>query len=378
MKKAVIFDMDGVLIDSEYAYFLRRMKFFDSIGIEPGTRNFTDFIGLSDSMIWEKLIIDDKNKRIITGEVNAVLNIIEEKDEVKECFDDYEKELALADYRKIYRINRGVIISDNSVICTVGVDSDGRYIVNIHTLDKQAYVNKDLLYTEDSFIRREEIELKDEFSISSLRFEKNKHKPAITYSFVFSNTGNLIDLNIISSCVYLTSGSQYDSESNSISYEYYRELYEKTVGLFESDCNFISKMQLLVLGKLVSFLPLVYYKKVTEVESKISSYYDSDFWKLYNYFSNKDKESLVSAIRASHERTIYGTSPLYDRSMNIFNANGVIDLYNQSIISDYSKGLLDEMSINEIKKESEEIAGILNSGVPVTELKGRFKGRVHK
>lgn len=63
MKKAVIFDMDGVLIDSEYAYFLRRMKFFDSIGIEPGTRNFTDFIGLSDSMIWEKLIIDDKNKR---------------------------------------------------------------------------------------------------------------------------------------------------------------------------------------------------------------------------------------------------------------------------------------------------------------------------
>lgn len=63
MKKAVIFDMDGVLIDSEYAYFKRRMNFFDSIGEEPGTRNFTDFIGLSDKMIWEKLIPYDENKR---------------------------------------------------------------------------------------------------------------------------------------------------------------------------------------------------------------------------------------------------------------------------------------------------------------------------
>lgn len=60
--------MDGVLIDSEYAYFKRRMSFFDSIEEEPGTRSFTDFIGLSDKMIWEKLIPDNKERRIILKE----------------------------------------------------------------------------------------------------------------------------------------------------------------------------------------------------------------------------------------------------------------------------------------------------------------------
>ncbi len=68
MKKAVIFDMDGVLIDSEYFYFKRRMAFFDSLGIEPTTRNFKNFIGLSDRMIWEKLVPEDSVKRKLLQE----------------------------------------------------------------------------------------------------------------------------------------------------------------------------------------------------------------------------------------------------------------------------------------------------------------------
>ncbi|SKA79006.1 haloacid dehalogenase superfamily, subfamily IA, variant 3 with third motif having DD or ED/haloacid dehalogenase superfamily, subfamily IA, variant 1 with third motif having Dx(3-4)D or Dx(3-4)E [Clostridium sp. USBA 49] len=68
MKKAVIFDMDGVLINSEYFYFKRRMDFFDSLGIEPATRNFKDFVGLSDRMIWEKLVPNDFIKRKLLKE----------------------------------------------------------------------------------------------------------------------------------------------------------------------------------------------------------------------------------------------------------------------------------------------------------------------
>lgn len=55
--------MDGVLIDSEMFYFNRRMAFFDSIGIEPGTREFKNFIGLSDKGLWEFLVPDDETKR---------------------------------------------------------------------------------------------------------------------------------------------------------------------------------------------------------------------------------------------------------------------------------------------------------------------------
>lgn len=60
--------MDGVLINSEYFYFKRRMDFFDSLGIEPATRNFKDFVGLSDRMIWEKLVPNDFIKRKLLKE----------------------------------------------------------------------------------------------------------------------------------------------------------------------------------------------------------------------------------------------------------------------------------------------------------------------
>ena len=63
MKKAVIFDMDGVLVFTEQFYFNRRMEFFDELKIEPTTRKIQDFIGLSNDMIWELLIPKDERKR---------------------------------------------------------------------------------------------------------------------------------------------------------------------------------------------------------------------------------------------------------------------------------------------------------------------------
>lgn len=63
MKQAVIFDMDGVLVETEYFYFKRRMKFFDELKIEPPTRKIQDFIGLSNDMIWNMLVPEDKKER---------------------------------------------------------------------------------------------------------------------------------------------------------------------------------------------------------------------------------------------------------------------------------------------------------------------------
>lgn len=68
MRKAVIFDMDGVLVYTEQFYFNRRMKFFDELKIEPFTRKIQDFIGLSSNMIWEMLIPGDIEKREILKE----------------------------------------------------------------------------------------------------------------------------------------------------------------------------------------------------------------------------------------------------------------------------------------------------------------------
>lgn len=63
MKKAVIFDMDGVLAYTENFYFNRRMSFFDELKIEPPTRRIQDFIGSSSDMIWEMLVPKDEEKR---------------------------------------------------------------------------------------------------------------------------------------------------------------------------------------------------------------------------------------------------------------------------------------------------------------------------
>lgn len=65
MKQAVIFDMDGVLVDTENFYFKRRMKFFDELKIEPATRKIQDFVGLTNEMIWKMLVPKDEEKRKI-------------------------------------------------------------------------------------------------------------------------------------------------------------------------------------------------------------------------------------------------------------------------------------------------------------------------
>lgn len=68
LKKSVVFDMDGVLVNTEYFYFKRRMKFFNELEINPGSKQIDDFIGLTNSMIWEMLVPKDTKKRKVLQE----------------------------------------------------------------------------------------------------------------------------------------------------------------------------------------------------------------------------------------------------------------------------------------------------------------------
>ena len=58
-----IFDMDGVLIESEQFYCERRFKFLEQNNFTPKSLTVQDYIGLTDENIWEKLIPNDDTQR---------------------------------------------------------------------------------------------------------------------------------------------------------------------------------------------------------------------------------------------------------------------------------------------------------------------------
>lgn len=65
MFKAVIFDMDGVLVNSEEFYFNRRMSFFEEKGLNPGSTDIHDYLGMSNNQVWAALVPDPEQREVL-------------------------------------------------------------------------------------------------------------------------------------------------------------------------------------------------------------------------------------------------------------------------------------------------------------------------
>lgn len=68
MVRAVIFDMDGVLVETEEYYFNRRMAFLKEKNIEPLSKKMEDYIGLDNKSIWDRLVGDGPLKQSLYSE----------------------------------------------------------------------------------------------------------------------------------------------------------------------------------------------------------------------------------------------------------------------------------------------------------------------
>ncbi|MBP9191395.1 MAG: HAD family phosphatase [Ignavibacteria bacterium] len=79
--KAVIFDMDGVLIDSEPAYLEMNLKMFEQFGIEMDEENYKALVGIPSVPMWKFL----KEKYELKNEVSEFINL--EKKRMLEILD---------------------------------------------------------------------------------------------------------------------------------------------------------------------------------------------------------------------------------------------------------------------------------------------------
>jgi HAD superfamily hydrolase (TIGR01509 family) len=69
MTEAVIFDMDGVIINSEEEHYAANLKLFSELGISLEAIDYNKFVGLSSRLMWKEL----KNKYKLQKSIESLM-----------------------------------------------------------------------------------------------------------------------------------------------------------------------------------------------------------------------------------------------------------------------------------------------------------------
>jgi beta-phosphoglucomutase family hydrolase len=87
MIKAVIFDMDGVIIDSEPIHHNMEKELFNKLGIQVDEDEHNTFVGKTDRDIWgylkEKHQLTDTIEELLENKVNTFINYVVTREDVK-------------------------------------------------------------------------------------------------------------------------------------------------------------------------------------------------------------------------------------------------------------------------------------------------------
>lgn len=141
MYKGIIFDIDGVLVNSEKFYMERRMNFFKSIGLKPGSSDINDFVGSNATKIWEVLVPEDAQKR---EELKTIyLTEYEQKNPID--FEKYSNEDLKFVIESLYNLNIKVSIASAGSVKNIEKflnDTDIKKYVDFYLSGEELKENK--------------------------------------------------------------------------------------------------------------------------------------------------------------------------------------------------------------------------------------------
>lgn len=87
MIKAVIFDMDGVIVDSQPGYFEVDMKLLKDLGVDMPKEEYDSYIGTKTAYVWgaikEKYGLKQTTEELVDMERTAYLNFLQQEGNVK-------------------------------------------------------------------------------------------------------------------------------------------------------------------------------------------------------------------------------------------------------------------------------------------------------